>query len=68
MSLLVGDRISASWSATARKNFSRQRGGTARALVWTTSTCSGVSALAEALAVPPLSIVFLRASITVPRR
>src|SRR5215831_17314930 len=61
--LFVGAGASASWSATARKNLSRQRGGTARALVCTMVTCSGVSALAAAFTVPLSSVVFLRACI-----
>src|SRR5262249_18341093 len=46
-SLLVGARASANnWSAAARMNLPRQRGGTARARACTTSTCSGVSTAA----------------------
>src|SRR5262249_21836328 len=44
ISRLVGDLVDASWSPTARMNFSRHRGGTLRALACTSSSCSSVRA------------------------
>src|SRR5262249_16250492 len=64
--LFVGAGARASWSATARKNLSRQRGGTTLALGWTMTSCSGVNALAMALAAPPLSVLISARIVTAP--